>query len=124
LLLMLTAGCGSSGTDSTSTTSKVPGSQIIGSWSGRLHQKGLQPFKVSANIRDLRDPAKNTVHYTGIDCSGNWTYLGIALVNAGGGGQAGATSHSLYRFRQRVDRGSGAKGKGLGPAAVAPFPPG
>jgi hypothetical protein len=116
LALTLTAGCGSSGSDSTSTTSAVPGFQIVGSWSGELHQKGLQPFRVTSNIRDLSEPAKNTVHYTGIDCDGNWTYLGSGTVSSGGTGQTatGVTSHPIYRFREVINRGIGGNCKGVG----------
>lgn len=110
LALALTAGCGSSGDQSiSSSSSSVPGFQIVGSWSGELHQKGLQPFRVSASIRDLRDPASNTVHYTGINCGGNWTYLG--------------RSGEAYRFREVIDRGAGGSCKGVGEVTVTPRGP-
>jgi hypothetical protein len=106
----LLAGCGSSDSStSPSTTSSVPGFQIVGSWSGQLHQKGLQPFRVTSNIRDLRDPAKNTVHYTGINCGGNWTYLG--------------RSGEAYRFREVINRGAGDTCKGVGRVAMTPRGP-
>jgi hypothetical protein len=123
LALTLIAGCGSSGSDSTSTTSSVPGFQIVGSWSGELHQKGLQPFKVSANIRDLGDPAKNTVHYTGIDCGGNWTYLGVGATSHVATGETVATSESHYRFREVINRGVGGDCKGVGRVTMTPIGP-
>jgi hypothetical protein len=109
LALTVTAGCGSSGEKSTTSSSAVPGFQIVGSWSGELHQKGLQPFNVSANIRDLRDPKSNTVRYTGINCGGNWTYLGL--------------SGEAYRFREVIDRGAGGSCKGVGQVTLTPVGP-
>jgi hypothetical protein len=124
LAAALFAGCGSSdNSTSSSTTSSVPGFQIIGSWSGELHQKGLQPFRVTSNIRDLRDPAKNTVRYTGINCGGNWTYLGVGVVNSGGTGEAEATSTSIYRFREVINRGAGGSCKGVGHVTMTPRGP-
>jgi hypothetical protein len=61
---------------------------------------------VSAEIRDLNDPAANTVHYSGIDCGGNWSYLG----NAG----------TTYRFREVIDRGAGGSCKGVGTVQLTP----
>jgi hypothetical protein len=61
---------------------------------------------VTARIGDLRDQASNTVHYTGIDCGGNWTYLG--------------RSGEDYRFHEVIDRGAGGSCKGSGLVTVTP----
>jgi hypothetical protein len=87
-------GCGGS------DDSDASGFQITGAWSGELHQQGLSPFEVKATIADLEDPAKNTVHYGGIDCGGNWTFLG--------------QRSEVYRFREEINRGAGGNCKGTG----------
>lgn len=80
---------------------------ITGKWSGGLTQKGLEPFTVTADIRDLEDPAQNTVHYSGIDCGGHWNYLG--------------RSGDAYRFRQIIDRYIvGGTCKGVGVVTLTP----
>jgi hypothetical protein len=79
---------------------------ITGKWRGVLTQQGLAPFTVTADIRDLEDPAANTVHYSGIDCGGNWTYLG--------------RDGSAYRFREVIDRGAGGNCKGVGVVTLTP----
>jgi hypothetical protein len=87
-------GCGekaepeSSGPPPTADTGTT-GFDIIGMWEGRLTQKQVKPFTVSATIGSLDDPKLNTVHYTGIDCEGGWTYLGKE-------GEA-------FRFREVID---------------------
>ena len=83
------------------------GFDIIGMWEGHLTQKGIKPFKMSATIGSLDDPKLNTVHYTGIDCDGSWTYLGKK-------GEA-------FRFREVIDA-SEAKGdcKGEGIVTLTP----
>jgi hypothetical protein len=47
-----------------------------------------------------------TVHYTDIDCGGNWTYLG--------------RDGSAYRFREVIDRGAGGECKGAGVVTLTP----
>ena len=95
LALGLRAGCG----DDSDVV-------ITGKWQGQLTQKGIEPFTVTATIGDLEDPAANTVHYTGIDCGGNWTYLG--------------RSDGAYRFREVIDRGAGGTCKGVGVVTLTP----
>jgi hypothetical protein len=77
---------------------------LLGRWSGELRQRGLEPFRVTADIRALDPRARNTVSYTGIDCSGRWTYLG-------GRGPD-------YRFREVIDHGRGGKCKGVGEVSL------
>lgn len=93
------SGCGGSDESGTAST---PASQnmLAGHWRGQLQQKGLPPFTVSAAIESPAGSSGNRVHYTGIDCSGRWTYLSAA--------------GSSYRFREVIDRGSGGKCKGVG----------
>src|SRR5207248_553524 len=67
LVLTSLAGCGGSG--------KPP---VLGTWQGTLHQQGLAPFTVTATVTSITPPERNTVHYSGIDCHGRWTYLGRA----------------------------------------------
>jgi hypothetical protein len=73
---------------------------ILGHWKGRLHQRGLKPFTVTATIRGFDALSRNTVHYTRINCSGHWTYL-----TRGG---------RTYQFREVITSGSGGKCKGVG----------
>jgi hypothetical protein len=71
---------------------------IVGDWRGELRQKGLKPFTVTAKISGSEGP--NTVHYSGIDCSGRWTYQGRA--------------GDEYVFGERIDAGQGGECKGSG----------
>jgi hypothetical protein len=73
---------------------------VLGRWKGRLHQRGVQPFTVTATIRGFDALSRNTVHYTGIDCSGHWTYL--------------TRSGRSYQFREVITSGRGGKCKGFG----------
>ena len=80
---------------------------IAGEWRGQLRQKGLEPFAVAAKISGPDGP--NTVEYTGIDCSGTWTYEG----------QAG----DEYSFHERIDRGQGDRCKGKGTVTLTAASP-
>jgi hypothetical protein len=77
--------------------------EIAGDWRGQLQQKGLKPFVVTAKITGAEGP--NTVHYTGIDCSGEWTYEG----------RTGDT----YSFNERIDSGKGGECKGSGTVTLS-----
>jgi hypothetical protein len=77
--------------------------EIVGDWRGQLQQKGLKPFVVTARITGAEGP--NTVHYTGIDCSGEWTY-------------EGRTGDS-YSFNERIDRNEGGECKGSGTVTLS-----
>jgi hypothetical protein len=79
---------------------------IEGAWRGTLRQEGLAPFVVTATIRAPGASRPSTVHYTGIDCSGTWTYLG--------------RTGPAYRFREVIDRGAGGKCKGVGAVSLVP----
>jgi hypothetical protein len=100
--LVVAAGCGG---DNKATTASQE-SPVAGSWKGTLHQSGLQPFKVRATVRSPTGTVGNQVHYTGIDCSGRWTYL--------------RTVGSSYRFREVIERGEGGKCKGVGVVSLTP----
>jgi hypothetical protein len=73
---------------------------ILGRWRGQLHQRGVKPFIVTATIRGFDALSRNTVRYTGIDCSGHWTYL--------------TRSGRSYQFREVITSGRGGKCKGFG----------
>jgi hypothetical protein len=97
------AGCGASGTEDAST-SAGRADVLAGQWRGRLHQQGLEPFTVTATIASPSGSAGNEVHYTGIDCSGRWSFLG--------------SRGSDHRFREVIDRGRGGKCKGVGTVSL------
>jgi hypothetical protein len=105
--LALTAGgCGSGG-HSTSTGTAGQG-VLAGIWTGRLQQQGLDPFTVIATVASPAGSSGNTVHYTGINCSGKWSYLD--------------SSGPDYRFREVIDRGKGGKCKGVGVVTLTTEP--
>jgi hypothetical protein len=97
LAAIAAAGCGGGGHE---------GFDIAGSWQGELQQKGMRPFVVTATIHAPRSRAHNTVHYTGIDCGGRWTYLG--------------REDAAYRFREVITRGKSATCKGVGTVTLTP----
>ena len=108
---LLAAGCGDDDDGNGGEAADEAGVEaeydITGSWSGELRQKGLDDFRVDATIGSLDDPSANTVRYTGIDCGGNWTYLGRA--------------GSAFRFREVIDRGAGGDCRGKGTVTLTPF---
>ena len=110
LLIAGAAGCGDSDKDKSTSggaTGTVPHAfALLDSWHGQLKQKKLEPFEVTARIRSLSTAKLNTVHYTGINCSGNWTYLGRA--------------HGAFRFREVINSGESAKCKGVGIVRLTP----
>ena len=99
-------GCGgdSETSDSTGTqAAATPAPRPVfpaGRWQGRLAQRGLKPFQVRVVIRSRSRPAANRVRYTGIDCGGNWAYLGRRGLD--------------LRFREVINRGRGGNCKGAG----------
>jgi hypothetical protein len=113
LAMPLAAGCGEKDEPSLSELDQQAsqmgqggGFEIEGQWRGELQQKGLKPFQVDATIGNLDEPKQNTVHYTGIDCSGNWTYEG--------------RDGDAYTFREVIDRGEGGDCKGVGTVTLTP----
>jgi hypothetical protein len=121
LIAALLAGCGEDSDDGGIVTSRGSDFEILGSWEGELRQKQLAPFRVTATIGDLDDPAANTVHYTGIDCGGNWTFLGGGTGAADAGEASG--DRGDYSFREVIDRGAGGKCKGVGRVTLTPTGP-
>ena len=103
-------GCGSdsgSSNDDSATAATQPApvgptrTQFpAGRWQGRLAQRGLKPFQIRVVIRSRSRPAENRVAYTGIDCGGNWAYLGHQGPD--------------IRFREVINRGRGGNCKGAG----------
>jgi hypothetical protein len=80
---------------------------IEGDWRGELRQKGLKPFVVAAEINGPDGP--NSVRYTGIGCSGKWTYEGRI--------------GNEYSFHERIDRGKGGDCKGSGTVTLTAVGP-
>jgi hypothetical protein len=78
---------------------------VVGRWQGTLHQHGLKPFEVRVKIVSATQRDRNVVHYTGIDCSGTWSYLGA--------------DGPQVRFREVIDSGVGGKCKGKGTVTVS-----
>jgi hypothetical protein len=109
LCALLIAGCtddeGSGGT----TLSNVEGitRQIAGRWTGALHQKGLAPFKVAA---DIGADGKGRVAYTGIECGGDWTLDQVEPVTP-----------PHYLFKEAIEEGSGGSCKGTGTVTLSPI---
>jgi hypothetical protein len=104
LCALALAACGEREEPETSTAEAE--FQITGEWKGRLTQRGLQPFTVEATIVSLERSKQNAVHYTEINCSGTWEYLGA--------------SETAYHFREMIKRGGGGECKGVGTVALAP----
>jgi hypothetical protein len=110
---LVAGGCGSgsdsSANDATATTQPAPvGPPRVqfpaGRWQGRLAQRGLKPFQVRVVIRSKSRPQANRVSYTGIECGGNWTWLGHRGPD--------------LRFREVINRGRGGSCKGTGVVAL------
>ena len=106
LLALAGVGCGEKEEPELTGTAE-PEFEITGEWRGRLTQKGLKPFTVTATIVSLERSKQNVVRYTGIDCAGTWDYLGA--------------TETAYRFREVIDRGAGKKCKGAGTVALTPL---
>ena len=107
LLALVLGACGEREEPEIDTSTTAPEFQITGEWQGRLTQKGLKPFVARATITSLERSKQNTVHYTEINCSGNWDYLGA--------------SATAYRFREVIDRGAGKVCKGTGTVTLTPL---
>jgi hypothetical protein len=107
LLALGAAGCGEKSEDLATNPPEPPGFEIEGRWSGELHQKALETFRVDADIGSLENPKRNTVHYSGIDCAGNWTFQGREGI--------------AYVFHEVIDRGAGRECKDAGTVTLTPF---
>lgn len=108
------AACGEKDEPSASELDTTSASQqteedfaIAGEWRGELRQKGVKPFVVTAEIAGPEGP--NSVHYTGIDCSGKWTFEG--------------RFGDEYSFHERIDRGQGGRCKGKGTVSLTAASP-
>lgn len=96
VLACLASGCGGGSDEGASKPPPFP----AGRWQGALAERGLRPFQIRVEIRSRTDSARNHVAYTGIDCGGNWAYLGRRGPD--------------FRFREVIDRGRGGECKGVG----------
>lgn len=106
LLALALAACGERDEPAITTTPE-PKFEITGTWEGRLTQKGDKPFEVRAEIVSLERSKQNVVHYTRIDCSGTWDYLGA--------------SATAYRFGELIDAGKSKQCKGKGTVELTPL---
>ncbi|MCD6016173.1 MAG: hypothetical protein K0R88_2257 [Solirubrobacterales bacterium] len=105
LVAIAVVGCGER--EEPEVTMAEPEFEITGEWRGRLTQKNLEPFTVTATIVSLERSKQNVVRYGGIECAGTWEYLGA--------------TETAYRFREVIDRGEGKKCKGTGTVALTPL---
>ena len=80
---------------------------VVGDWSGELHQKGLEPFEVRAQVHSPKDSRPSLVHYSGIDCSGDWTLIKV--------------TGDTVQYRETIDRGEGGECKGTGTVELTPI---
>jgi hypothetical protein len=105
---LLIAGCGD-GEDSSDVTAPGEGitRQISGRWTGTLHQTGLKPFEIAA---DIGADGEARVAYTGIECGGQWTFEGVIGSLPPG-----------YQFTETIEEGAGGSCKGTGTVSLSPI---
>jgi hypothetical protein len=106
----LLVGCGSAGNpDDLTGLGNAEGitRQIAGEWSGKLHQKGLAPFKVAVRITP---GGSGQVAYTGIRCGGEWTLTDVA-----------SSIPPQYHFTEKINQGAGGSCKGKGSVSLLPI---
>jgi hypothetical protein len=100
-LVMVLPGCGGSGdgdsTGSTAAATSAPTGEIQGSWTGRLAQAGISPFRIAVVISA---DGTGLVAYTGIECGGHW--------------KLDSSAAPRYVFAEAIDAGAGGKCKGSG----------
>jgi hypothetical protein len=110
LLGVAAVGCGDDDDDGNATTGEGAGAfadyDITGTWTGTLKQTDLPDFRIRADIRNLEDRFKNTVSYTGINCSGHWEYQG--------------RDGTAFLFEEVIDAGKGGNCKGEGNVTMTP----
>ena len=106
--VVLVAGCGDGDGDGTTLeNSSGITRQIAGGWVGHLHQKGLKPFKVAA---DINPSGAGRVAYTGIKCGGDWTLSSVLN-----------TRPPHYIFTEVIETGRGGSCKGRGKVDLLPI---
>lgn len=92
--------------DGATSSGEGPQFEMVGSWNGILTQEGLPDFAVGAHIGSLEHAPRNRVHYTGINCGGNWAFLRRA--------------GSAFLFRETINSGEGGECKGTGTVKLTP----
>lgn len=108
--ISLLVGCGSGGNpDELTGLGNEQGitRQIAGEWSGKLHQKGLAPFKIAVKISPS---GSGQVAYTGIRCGGEWTLTEVA-----------PSLPPQYHFAENITEGAGRACKGRGNVSLRPI---
>jgi hypothetical protein len=104
----LISGCGD---DEGSSEVTAPGEgitrQISGRWTGTLHQEGLKPFEIAA---DIGADGSGEVAYSGIECGGDWTFEGVLESLPPG-----------YGFKETIEEGAGGDCKGTGTVSLSPI---
>ncbi len=108
--LALLAGCGDDGNGNGSGEKESDTAWVLGDWTATLHQAGMPPFRVWAEVRSLDDAAENDVRYSGLECRGTWTPLG-------GDGDS-------FRFRETIESGHSEACKGVGVVSLRREEPG
>ena len=105
----LLAGCGSGDPGEGTSINSAEGvtRNIAGSWTAKLHQKGLGPFQVAV---DIASDGKARVAYTGIRCGGEWTL-----------DQVEPSMPPRYLFAETITEGVGGSCKGTGTVSLSPI---
>jgi hypothetical protein len=105
---LLIGGCGD---DEDAANLTTPGEgvtrQISGRWAGQLHQEGLKPFEIAA---DIGSDSTARVAYTGIECGGSWELTTVR-----------ESLPPQYGFTETIEEGSGGNCKGTGTVSLSPI---
>ena len=91
----LLLGCGGRESSRQTSSGDLSAKKVIGNWQGEISEKGLKPFRLTVTIASLLRASQNRYHYTGIDCSGVWKFLG--------------RRNPAFRFRELYGGGGGPK---------------
>ena len=108
-LLVLVAGCegGGQAVEPGATGDEGVTRQIAGRWTGALHQEGLPPFQIAA---DISSDGAAEVAYTGIGCGGEWSLDGVE-----------AFLPPRYLFTEEINARAGGTCRGTGTVSLTPI---